>query len=673
MCGIAGIYNLIPRQPVLEQSIRQMLALIRHRGPDQFGIFLNEELGLGSARLSILDLNNGQQPLSNEDETVWIVFNGEIFNYIELRSELMARGHHFSTQSDTEVLIHLYEEQGPRCLDYLNGQFSFAIWDIKQHALFLARDRLGIRPLFYTIMSGRLLFASEIKAILSDPFVQAELDPLVLHEIFTFWSPLSPHSVFKNVLQVPPGHYLLCQDGNVKLHPYWQLRFPPECAATDDPRSIEDCLAQFRELLVDATHIRLRADVPVGAYLSGGLDSSTISAIIRNFSHNSLDTFSITFSDPAFDESSYQKQMAEFLGTKHHIVQVSSYLLGQVFPQVIWHCEIPILRTSPAPMFLLSRLVHDHHFKVVMTGEGADEFLAGYDIFKEDRIRRFWAQEPNSLKRPLLLGKIYQDIQGLSQISQGFLTAFFRQGLLETGRPDYSHLLRWHNTRRTRRFFSANIQQAFPDWEQGLEAQVEVLNIPYPSDFMQWHPLHRAQYLETSIFLSQYLLSSQGDRMTMANAVEGRYPFLDYRVVEFCNLLPPNFKLRGLTEKFLLKQLALQWIPGEISKRLKRPYRAPIQPCFFPEDTDAQDYVDELLSPAQIQAMGYFNPDVVGHLVQKAKQGLKLSETDNMALVGIISTQLTHQLFISNFCMPRPLSDDEDIKICTRGLSRCDT
>jgi len=391
-----------------------------------------------------------------------------------------------------------------------------------------------------------------------------------------------------------------------------------------------------------------------------------ISAIIRNNTNHSMETFSIAFDDPDFDESSYQKQMAELLRTEHHTVNISSSLIGQVFPEVIWHCEIPVLRTSPGPMYLLSKLVHENQFKVVLTGEGADEFLAGYDIFKEDRIRRFWAQEPDSKKRKLLFGKIYQDIQGLSQTNPGFLTAFFGQSLLETGCPEYSHLLRWHNTMRTRRFFSDNMRQAVPNWDQGLEAKGEALSIPYPSDFMQWHPLHRAQYLEITIFLSQYLLSSQGDRMTMANAVEGRYPFLDYRVVEFCNNLPPNFKLRGLTEKYLLKRLARQWIPAEIWKRPKKPYRAPIQECFFAEASDAQNYVDELLSPAQIQATGYFNPDAVGHLIHKAKRGLKLSETDNMALVGIISTQLTHQLFISDFRIPRPLSDDENIKICTR-------
>lgn len=670
MCGIAGILNLSPEQPVFEESLRQMLAMIRHRGPDQFGIYCDEQMGLGSARLSIIDLNSGQQPISNEDETVWIVFNGEIFNYVELRAGLVERGHRFVTQSDTEVIIHLYEESGSGCLEQLNGQFAFAIWDTRSQALFMARDRLGIRPLFYTIAAGRLIFASEIKAILPETSSRAELDPLALHEIFTFWSPLSPHTIFKDIQQVPPGHYLLCQDGKVSRHAYWQLQFPYDSPETRDPRSLEDCLEQFRELLIDATRICLRSDVAVGSYLSGGLDSSTVAAIIRNFTHSRLDTFSITFNDPAYDESFYQQQMAHFLGTDHHIFHTTDAIIGDVFPQVIWHSEVPILRTSPAPMFLLARLVHDHHIKVVLTGEGADEFLAGYDIFKEDRIRRFWSQDPTSLNRSRLLGKLYPDIQELSQTSRAFLTAFFGQRLAETGRPDYSHLLRWQNTSRAMRFFSDDLRSAVADWDQRIAMHGESLGIPFPSDFMQWHPLNRAQYLEISIFLSQYLLSSQGDRMSMAHAVEGRYPFLDYRLVEFCNHLPPNFKLRGLSEKYILKRLASQWIPAEISRRPKRPYRAPTQRCFFPENIAGPEYVDEMLSPAQIKSTGYFNPNAVSHLIRKVRQGARLGETDNMALVGILSTQLTHQLFITNFHSPGMLSRADDVKIITKGRTQ---
>lgn len=667
MCGIVGIHNLLPPSawptaagptpyPIQEATLRQMLALIRHRGPDQFGIYLGDRIGLGSARLSIIDLNTGQQPISNEDGSLWIIFNGEIFNYVELRPQLISRGHHFSTNTDTEVILHLYEDFGPDCLSHLNGQFAIAIWDSRQQTLFLARDRLGVRPLFYTLADDTLIFGSEIKAILSHPRVRAELDPVALDQIFTFWSTLSPRSVFRNIWEVPPGHYLLAHQGQVAVERYWTLNFPTseETKANIGQRKLEDYLAEFRDLLVDATRIRLRADVPVGAYLSGGLDSSTTAAIIRNYTNNRLDTFSIAFSDPSFDESQYQRQMANFLKTDHQVVYATHADIGRVFPEVIWHTEVPILRTSPAPLFLLSRLVRKRHFKVVLTGEGADEFLAGYNIFKEAMVRRFWAKQPDSKLRPLLLKRLYPYIPTLSSGSGAYMAAFFQQGLTEVEAPDYSHFIRWRNTSRTKRFFSDDLQER-------LKTETFPA-IPYPQNFSRWDPLHRAQYLEITIFLSQYLLSSQGDRVAMANSVEGRFPFLDHRIVEFCNRLPPQLKLHHLNEKYLLKQLARQWLPDEIWQRPKRPYRAPIHRSFFNDSTP--DYVRELLSPEQVKATGLFKPMAVSQLTQKLERGIPLSETDDMALAGILSTQLVYQQFVSNFKMPPPLSAADDVKIC---------
>lgn len=665
MCGIVGIFNRIPPPvfsrrdesspyPVQEATLRQMLAMIRHRGPDQFGIYLEEQIGLGSARLSIIDLNTGQQPISNEDGTLWIVFNGEIFNYVELRPQLIGRGHHFSTNTDTEVILHLYEDFGPACLAHLNGQFAFAIWDARQQTLFMARDRLGVRPLFYTLSGDTLIFASEIKAILATPHLRAELDPVALDQIFTFWSTLSPRTAFRNIWEVPPGHYLLARQGQVSVDRYWELNFPAaaESKVNIGPQKLADYLAEFRALLVDATQIRLRADVPVGAYLSGGLDSSTTAAIIRNFTNNRLDTFSIAFSDPDFDESHYQRQMAHFLKTDHQIVYTTHADIGRVFPEVIWHTETPLMRTSPAPLFLLSKLVREHQFKVILTGEGADEFLAGYNIFKEALIRRFWAKQPESKLRPLLLKRLYPYISGLSQ-SAAYLTAFFQQGLTDVESPDYSHAIRWHNTSRTKRFFSEELQRL-------RDSEIRPA-VSYPPDFSRWDPLHRAQYLEITIFLSQYLLSSQGDRVAMANSVEGRFPFLDYRVVEFCNRLPPQLKLHNLNEKYLLKQLAREWLPDEIWQRPKRPYRAPIHRSFFNDSTP--DYVRELLSPEQIKAVGLFKPMAVSQLTQKLERGLPLSETDDMALAGILSSQLIYRQFVADFKMPPPLSEADDVKV----------
>lgn len=662
MCGITGKINLTSKHEIRESDIRQMLAILRHRGPDEFGIYLDDDAGLGSARLSIIDLSSGQQPISNEDETIWIVFNGEIFNYVELRPELEKRGHQFSTNTDTEVIVHLYEDYGPDCLKYLNGQFSIALWDVRTSTLFLARDRVGIRPLFYTVTDGALIFGSEIKSLLCDPRVEAHIDPVALSQTFTYWSPLSPKTIFSGISEIPPAHYLLARDGQVKIEQYWNLEFPEiqneAASSATSTRSIADYVEEFKQLLVDATQIRLRADVPVGAYLSGGLDSSTTAAIIRNYTHNRLDTFSIAFSDPEYDEGEFQLLMARELGTDHHIVYATHEEIGRVFPDVIWHTEIPIMRTSPAPLFLLSKLVREHNYKVVMTGEGADEFLAGYNIFKEAKIRRFWAKQPDSQLRPLLFRKLYQYISDLAHSNDAYLKSFFGEGYLNVDAPDYSHFIRWRNNRRTLRFLTDEMRQA-ADQNAMKEAPY------YPPEFMRWDPLHRAQYLEITIFLSQYLLSSQGDRMGMAHSVEGRFPFLDYRVVEYCNKLPTDMKLRGLTEKYLLKKLASQWLPPEIWKRPKRPYRAPIHKSFFNQNT--QDYVRELLSPEAIRQTGLFKPAAVSQLSEKVTRGARIGETDDMALVGVLSSQLVYHQFVANFRRPAPLSEQDDVKICVRN------
>ena len=649
MCGISGILNLKEAYPIEAATLRQMLSMLRHRGPDEFGIYLDEWVGLGNARLSIIDLAGGQQPISNEDGTLWIVFNGEIFNYVELRPDLEAHGHRFSTNTDTEIILHLYEEYGHDCLRFLNGQFAIAIWDVRERSLFLARDRMGIRPLFYTVKNGRLIFGSEIKAILAYPGVRAELDETVLEQIFTFWSTLSPRTAFRGISDVPPGYYLLVREGKLQIRPYWKQDFAENPNATS--RSAQDYLDELESLLIDATRIRLRADVPVGAYLSGGLDSSITAAIVRRYTNNRLDTFSISFDDPEFDESRFQRQMAAYLGTDHRVVYCTHADIGRVFPDVIWHTETPILRTAPAPMFLLSQLVRDHSLKVVLTGEGADEILAGYDIFKEMMVRRFWARQPDSQLRPLLLRRLYPDITDLGNVSEAYLKAFFQKGLGDTDSPYYSHALRWSNTTRIRRFLGRPLRAEPPEPPA------------VPPAFHSWSHLAQAQYLEMTVFLSQYLLSSQGDRVAMAHSVEGRFPFLDYRVVEFCNRLPSNLKLRGLTEKWLLKQLGHKLVPSDIWQRPKRPYRAPIHRSFYNQASSA--YVRELLSEEALRESELFNPTAVTQLACKAESGARLSEVDNMALVGVLSTQLVYQQFVKGIRVST-LTEQDRVKVVDR-------
>jgi asparagine synthase (glutamine-hydrolysing) len=646
MCGIVGLLNVGDAPPVEEASLRRMLAPIRHRGPDQLGICLDGRAGLGSARLSIVDLEGGRQPIPNEDASLWIVFNGEIFNHRELRAGLEERGHRFRSRTDTEVVLHLYEDLGPACLERLNGQFALAIRDRKAESLFLARDRLGIRPLFYAHAGSVFGFGSEIKALLAEGRFESRIDPVALDDVFTFWSTLPGRSAFEGVAELPPGHTLTVSRRGAALASWWRPTFPG-----DRVRAEDDLAGELRALLVDATRVRLRADVPVGAYLSGGLDSSAIASIARGLIPDTLETFSIAFRDSGFDEREHQTRMARALGTRHHVLEATHADIGGAFPDVVWHTETPVLRTAPVPMFLLSKLVHDHGFKVVLTGEGADEILAGYDIFKETMIRRFWARHPSSRWRPLLLRRLYPDIPGLGRVSDAYLRAFFGAGLADTDAPDYSHAIRWKNTARTKRFFSEALRAELAPRPPATSRLV------FPPDFAAWDPLQKAQFLEASLFLPQYLLSSQGDRVAMAHAVEGRHPFLDVRVVEFCGGLPSRLKMRVLREKALLRTAAKGWVPEEIRTRPKRPYRAPIARSFF--GGARLDYVRDLLSPGAISSAGFFDARAVTRLVEKARSGLPLGETDEMALAGILSTQLLQARFVTRFEAPPPVSAAE--------------
>ena len=630
-----------------------MIAQLRHRGPDGFGFLTRPQIGLAHSRLSIIDLSGGDQPIHNEDKSVWVIFNGEIFNYVELRAELEAQGHAFYTHSDTEVIVHLYEQHGDDFVQRLNGQFAIALWDERRQRLLLIRDRVGIAPLFYSKLASaqggpRLLFASEIKAMLPALAAAPRLNAEALDQIMTFWMPASPNTLFENIHELPPGMMLIAERDGERLRRYWDWEFPQ--SADEFHRGGEDELAeQLRELLIDATRIRLRADVPVGAYLSGGLDSSVLTSLIHHHSDAPLRTFSIGFEEQSLDESSYQRMMIEHLNAQHSNVACSNRMVGEAFVDTIRHAETAILRTAPVPMQLLSGLVHAQGYKVVLTGEGSDEVLGGYDIFKENKIRRFWAQQPQSQWRPLLLKRLYPYLDLTPGRAQTYLQNFYGIGLERPDAFGFSHLPRWDTTAKAKLFFAG-------DFAQRVSTTAEAaLLANLPPQFAHWHPLNRAQYLEAKALMGGYLLCSQGDRMLMTNSVEGRFPFLDHRVIEFGNRLPPRLKIRGLNEKYLLKRALRAYLPPAIVERHKQPYRAPDVPAFFCGEEHAGEkhtplpFAAELLSPRKIREYGYFDPRRVELLVKKAERGLAVGYRDNQALVGILSTQVWHHLFIENF------------------------
>jgi len=393
-------------------------------------------------------------------------------------------------------------------------------------------------------------------------------------------------------------------------------------------------------LLLDATRIRLRSDVPVGAYLSGGLDSTFITALTKQLVGERLRTFSVGFEDAEFDETIYQKEASEFLHTQHSAVRCGFEDIANIFPEVIRHTEQPILRTAPAPLFLLSKLVRDSGFKVVLTGEGADEVLGGYDIFKEAKIRRFWARNPNSRMRPQLLKRLYPYMESIQKQPTAYLKKFFHVDAADLASPFFSHMPRWELTSKLKTFFSDAVLHetrsyaALPELERAL-----------PAAYKSWDPSNQAEYLEAMYLLPGYILSSQGDRMAMANSVEGRYPFLDYRVVEFAAKLPPRMKMKVLDQKHLLKLAANGHVPSSINKRPKQPYRAPDGKSFI---GSKNAYVEDMLSSEQVRRHGVFNPQAVDALVAKFKSGRPCSTKDNMALVGVLSTQLVMEQFIAS-------------------------
>ncbi|HEX7601421.1 MAG TPA: asparagine synthase (glutamine-hydrolyzing), partial [Polyangiaceae bacterium] len=639
MCGIAGIVALAPSAPppALDALTRMACALL-HRGPDELGVYRDARAGLAHARLSIIDLSSGQQPLANEDETLWVTFNGEIYNYVELKEELLALGHRFRTRSDTEVVVHAFEQWGNAAFRRFNGQFAIGLWDSKRQILVLARDRMGVRPLHYTEHEGSLWFASEVKALFAGaPSLPRAFDAPGLAETFTFWSVVAPRTVFEGVREIEPGHLRIWERGVARDEAFYAATFPTR---REDGflGSIEEATTATLASLREATSLRmLRADVPVGCYLSGGLDSSLVAALAREAHPGPFATFSLRFEDAEYDETSFQTMMASHLGTEHREIVVSRADIAACFEDVIVHTERPVLRTAAAPLFLLSRLVREHGTKVVLTGEGADEVFAGYDLFREAKVRRFWAQHPESKLRPRLLERLYPYLARSPVAQKSMAQKFFGHELDRWREPSFSHEPRWRTTSALQRLFSPELRARIG--EHDVRAEL-VASMPEVS--ARWSLLARDQYLELRTLLAGYILPSQSDRMAMAHSVEGRFPFLDPNVVALAATLPATYKLAVLDEKHVLKRAARDLVPAGIVARKKQPYRAPDALSFV--HPAAKAWVSELLAPDRVVAAGVFEPHAIAQLWQKCQSrrggdDAQFSNADNMALVGALSTQ----------------------------------
>jgi asparagine synthase (glutamine-hydrolysing) len=646
MCGVCGTYKRSGEEAE-RLLLMSMAGELRHRGPDGTGLYIDGRFGMANTRLAIVDVDGGDQPLSDETRRYWVMQNGEIYNHVELRLELGRRGHDFATTSDTEVIAHAFEEWGVGCLSRFNGDFAIAIWDRDARELLLARDRFGVRPLFLAEFGGDFSFASEAKALLRHPAARRELDAAGIVDTFTAWTTLAGRSAFAGIRELPPAHYVVVGPGGAGPETrWWDVDFSPEEA--DEDALVEE----LEELLVDSTRIRLRADVQVGAYLSGGLDSSAIAAIAaRELGDGELWAFGVGFSDERYDESAEQDTIARRLGVTFQRTIVDAAAIAEDFPRAVELAEKPLLRTAPAPLLRLSGAVQDAGLKVVLTGEGADELFGGYDIFREDKVRRFWARDPSSQLRPLLLKRLNRWLATDPGRAGAFLAGFYGRGLAEVQDPLYSHRLRFANTARSLRLLNGDLLERAAAVAEPTARLLETL----PRSFYDFSPLGRAQYLEIATFFEGYLLHSQGDRMLMGHSIEGRFPFVDVRLAEFAARLPDSLRLRGLQEKYALRKAVAAFLPEEIRKRPKVPYRAPIRHAFF--GTSAGEYSLDLLRPSQIEAAGLLDPRGMTKLVdkfQRASEGA-VSETDEMALAGSVSLMILHDRLIANPTLAPPL------------------
>ena len=642
MCGIAGIIDLSGRQTVPEGAIQAMSRALFHRGPDEEGFLQRPGLALASRRLSIVGLADGQQPMANEDRSVSVVFNGELFDHAERRAELVARGHRLRTHCDTEIIPHLWEEHQEGMFGRLRGQFAIALWDERRRRLVLGRDRFGISPLYWTRQGDWLLFASEIKGLLASGMVAAKPDLRGIDQMFTFAAMPGPVTCFEGVQLLPAGHDLQITPGRgngeapgISERAYWEMDFPNrgDEDPDGDPRKLVDA---FEDVLLKAVEKRLRADVPVGAYLSGGLDSSMIVAMACKLKGPAINTYTIRVDDPALDELSAANLSAAHIGTKPPIVQDfrNSDALA-TYPELIQAAESPVIDTSCAALLMLAKRVHACGQKVVLTGEGADEWLAGYPWYKAAKVMGILDLVP---------GLRLSDVARRAYLRLHHVPNYPPAARLELeksiGGPnawiDSYGLLALSKLRFYAEPMREVLEKARP-WET-LGLNVERAR--------RWHPLNRGLWIGARVTLAGHLLQAKGDRVSMHSSVEVRYPFLDEDVFDFTAKLHPRWKLRGFRDKYLLRRVAERWLPPEIARRHKVIFRAPLDS--FHMDPEPK-YVAELLSEESLRRTGYFDVAEVQHWRKAFRQmraGSLPRLSVEMGLCAVVATQLWHHTFI---------------------------
>ncbi|MBM4314046.1 MAG: asparagine synthase (glutamine-hydrolyzing) [Deltaproteobacteria bacterium] len=620
MCGIAGIVDLWGKNTVERPVLEAMAKTLVHRGPDDAGFHVEDRWGFAFRRLAILDLTTGNQPHYNEDRTIVSVCNGEIYNYRELKETLIARGHQFQTTCDVEVLVHLYEEEGREFLNRLNGQFSFAIYDRAERNLFLARDHVGITPLFFTEAGGSFIFASEVKAILKHPAVRRSVDLTGLDQVFTFPGTVSPTTMFTGIHSLKPGHCVTVRNGKVEIREYWDLSYPGEGEAGDGrPESFY--VEQLDELLRQAVRYRLNADVPVGFYLSGGLDSSLIAAIISDVHPGEQrHSFSIGFHQPDIDERKYQRLVSSQVNSIHHEILFDWPDIINRIKTAVYHAESPLKESYDTCSLALSELVRSEGMKVILTGEGSDELFGGYVGYRFDMLQRDGVDEIDDAE---------------TQIEKEI-----RQRLWGDSRFLYERdFFAFRETKAA--LYSQAVGSMLDDFCAEGRELVDV------SKMVGRHPLHKRSYADFKLRLSDHLLSDHGDRVSLANSVEARYPFLDREVIEFARTLPVSLLMRDAAEKYIVRRTARRYLPEAVVNRQKFGFVAPGSPYLVKQNVP---WLNDLLAYDKIQREGYFNPDTIERL-KKTYRGdnFTVNQTfDN----DLLMTVITFEIFLEMFAMP---------------------
>jgi asparagine synthase (glutamine-hydrolysing) len=627
MCGIAGLIHYGSGERADRATIKRMTDTIAHRGPDGEGVYVDGPVGLGHRRLAIIDVAGGLQPMTDPEERLCIVFNGEIYNFPELRAHLETLGYQFRTRSDTEVVLYLYQELGPRCVEQLRGMFAFAIWDKVEQRLFLARDRVGKKPLYYADLGHTLLFASEAKAILAHPAISRQVDLAALDDFLTYQYVPAPRSMFHGISKLPPAHYMVVEEGKVRVTRYWDLNFLEKQRLSD-----RDALERMRPLLEEAVRIRMISDVPLGAFLSGGVDSSLVVALMARQSAQPVKTFSIGFTDQAYNELPYARKVAEMYGTQHEEFICTADLVG-VVPKLVWHFDEPFADSSAIPTYYLSQMTR-RHVTVALNGDGGDEGFAGYERYLGNRYVRLYKTLPRSV-RSRLVGPLLDLLpESAARVSLLRRLKWLNAASLSPRGREYSHSMTIFRADERAEVLSREVFAELSG-RDALAYMLDFYNAPHLPD----DDVDRMLYSDTMTYLPGDLLVKV-DRMTMAHSLEGRSPLLDHKVLEFAASLPGSQKLRGTNLKYLLKKLGEELLPHDVLYRPKQGFGVPIASWFRNE---LRDWVTDLLAQPAVAHDGLLRADAIARLVQEHTTG---RVNHGHRLWALINLELWYRMFI---------------------------